>query len=66
MVFHGRGTCLGIGQHLAGGIDDGDASAGGLSFLSGDIGERVAAVGFDAVGEELSLLDEVALNFGAQ
>jgi hypothetical protein len=49
------------------GVDDGDASAGGLSFLGGDIGEGVAAaVGFDPVSEELRLLDQVALNFGAQ
>ncbi len=38
-----------------------------MSFLSGDIDEGVAAaIGFDAVGEELSLLHEVALNFAAQ
>ena len=38
-----------------------------MSFLSGDVGERVAAaVGFNAVGEELGLLDEVAFNFVAQ
>ena len=48
-------------------IDDGDASAGGLSFLSGDLREGVAAaLGFDAVGQELRFLDEVAFNFAAQ
>ena len=66
MVFHADGVRLGIGQDLAGGIDDSDARAGGLRFLSGDIGERVAAVGFDAVGEKLGFLDEVAFDLCAQ
>jgi hypothetical protein len=51
---------------LPAGIDDGDASASGLSFLSGDVGEGVAAVGFDAVGEKFGLLNKVALDFCAQ
>ncbi len=66
MVFHTGGVRLRIGQDFARGIDDGDASTGGLSFLSGDICEGVAAVVFDAVGEKLGLLDKVALNLGAQ
>ena len=58
---------FGISQNLAGGIDDGDASAGGLTFLRGDVGEGVAAaVDFDAMGQELSLLNEIALDFAAQ
>ena len=35
-------------------------------FLRGDFGEGVGAVGFDAVGEEKSLLGEVAFDLGAQ
>ena len=66
-IFGCARTGFGIGQRVAGGIDDGDASPGGLSFLSGDVGEGVAAaVGLDAVSQELGLLDEVTFNFAAQ
>ena len=35
-------------------------------FLRGDFGKGMSAIVFDAVGEELSLLREVALDLGAQ
>jgi hypothetical protein len=61
------GIRFGIGQHGSGGIDDGDARAGGLCLP-----ERRYRPGsghcdrFPRGGRELSLLNEVALNFGAQ
>ncbi len=67
MVFHAGGVRLRIGKHFSGGVDDGDAGAGGLSFLSGDVGEGVAgAVGLNAVSEELGLLGQAAFDFGPQ
>src|SRR5580704_8901083 len=67
MVLHCGGIGFRIGQDFASRIDDGDASAGGLSFLGGDVGEGVAsAVGFDAMSEELRFLDKVAFDFCAQ
>jgi len=63
MVFHAGGSRLGIGQHVAGGIDDRDAGAGGLAFLGSDISERMAAVGFDAMSQKLGFLDKIALDF---
>src|SRR5208283_4133929 len=61
-----RGGGLGISQNAAARVNDGDASAGGLSLLSGYIGQGMATVGFDAVSGELSFLQEVALDFTAQ
>ncbi len=66
MVFHVSGIGFRIGQDFSRGIDDSDAGTGGLTFLSGNVAERVSAVGFDTMGEELRLLDEIAFNFGAQ
>ena len=65
-VFDRTRGGFGISQHVAGGIDDGDTSAGGLPFLSGDVREGVAVVGFDSVGEKLSLLNQVAFNLSAE
>ena len=66
VVLHVGGIGFGVGEHFAGGVDDGGAGSGGLAFLRGDFGERVGAVGFDAVREEQRLLGEVALDLGAQ
>ena len=66
VVLHGGGIGFGVGEDFAGGVDDGGAGAGGLAFLRGDFGERVGAVGLDAVREEKSLLSEVALDLGAE
>src|SRR5271166_1158579 len=38
-ALHVSGTGFRIGQHIACGVDNSDASPGGLSFLSSDIGE---------------------------
>ena len=57
---------FGVGEHFAGSIDDSGARSRSLPFLRGDLCHRVRAVGFDAMGEEQSLLGEAALNFGAQ
>jgi hypothetical protein len=68
MVFHPCGIRFGIGENSARGINNGDPSTGGLAFLGGDFSERVGwiAVGFDAVGKELSFLDEIAFDFCAK
>ncbi len=66
VVLHVGGIGFGVGENFAGGVDDGGAGSGGVAFLRGDFGEGVGAVGFDAVGEELRFLGEVALDLGAQ
>ena len=58
---------FGIGEDVSRWIDDGDASTGGLCFLSGDVGKGVAAaVGFNPVSQKLGFLDQVALDLVAQ
>ena len=66
VVFHVGGIRFGVSEHFAGSVDDGGAGSGGLGFLRGDFGERVRAVGFDAVSEEQRFLREVALDLGAE
>src|SRR5690242_6736809 len=66
MVFHGGGFSLGVGEHLALGVDDGGASSGGLAFLGSDVLQVVLAVGINPVREENGFLGEIALDFLAQ
>ena len=66
VVLHVVGIGLRIGEHSAGGVDNGGASSGGLTFLGGDLGEGMGFIGFDAVSEQESLLGQIALDFGAQ
>src|SRR5438309_11409760 len=65
VILHGVGIGLRIGEHSAGGVDDGGASSGGLTFLGGDLSEGMGFIGFDAVSEQESLLGQIALDFGA-
>jgi hypothetical protein len=67
VIFHAGWVTFGIRQDFPGGIDDGDASSGRLTFLRGDIGQRLAAtINFYAVGQEFSLLDKTAIDFCLQ
>src|SRR6202050_1488181 len=66
VILDAAGIRFRIGENLALGIDDGDTGASGLSFLSGDVSERVAAIVFDPVSQKLGLFGLVGLNFGAQ
>ena len=66
MVLHGGGIAFGVGEHLAGSVDDCGAGSGRQAFLSCDFGERMSTVGLDTVGEQKRFLSEVALNLGAQ
>jgi len=40
MVLHLVGIGLGVGQHLAGGVNDGHPRIGGVSGLPGNLAER--------------------------
>ena len=62
VVLHQGRVSFGIGQHLASRVNDGGASAGGLTFLSGDVLQRMGAIGIHAMSEQHGLLVEVALN----
>ena len=66
MVFHGSGIGFRVGEHLAGGIDDGGASTGGQGFLRSDVLDRVLVIDFDAVGEQAGAGGEAALDLVAQ
>ena len=66
VVLHRSGIGFGVGQNFSGSVDDGGAGAGGKTFLSGNFQQGVGAIGFDAMGEQESLLGKVALNFGAE
>ena len=66
VVLHAGGIGFRVGEHFAGGVDDGGAGARRLTFLSSDFSERMGAVDFDAVREQQSLLGEVALDFRAK
>ena len=66
MVFHRSGIGFGVGEDLAGGIDDGGASTGGERFLRGDVLQRVLVVDFDAVGEQPRARGQAALDLVAQ
>ncbi len=66
VVFHGGRIGFGIGQHLAGRIDDGGARAGGLTFLGSDVLQGVLAVDFDAIREQAGFGGEATLDLVAQ
>ena len=66
MIFHAGGIGFGVGEHLAGGIDDGGASAGRERFLRGDVLDRMLTVDFDAVGEQADSRGEATLDLVAQ
>src|SRR4029077_16838671 len=65
VILHGRGIAFGIGENFSGGVDDSGAGSGGETFLRCDFRER-STVDFDSMGEEESLLREVAFDLGAQ
>ena len=65
VILHVGGSCFGVGENFARGVDDSGTGAGGLTFLRGDFGKRVGAVDFDAVGKEKCFLRQVALDLGA-
>ena len=65
VVLHGRGIGFGIGENFSGGVDDGGAGSGSETLLRCDFRER-SMIDFDTMGEEESLLREIAFDLGAQ
>ena len=53
-------------KHFAGSVDDRGAGSCGLTFLGCNLGQGVVVIGFYPMGEQESLLPEVAFDLRAQ
>ena len=66
VILHRARIGFRIGQHLAGGIDDGGAGSRRLALLGGNVGQGVLPVRLHAIGEHQGFLFEIALDLLAQ
>ncbi len=66
MVFHLGGISFGVGQHLAGGVDDGHARVRCRCGLPGSLVQRRRRSLFDAGSNHQGLLAQGGLNLTAQ